>query len=43
MNSSVFVSCLADKVDETLALLKDALFAPRFDEKDFKRIKEQIL
>jgi zinc protease len=42
-NSSVFVSCLADKVDETLAILKDALFEPRFDEKDFKRIKGQIL
>lgn len=43
MNSSVFVSCLASKVDETLALLKDALFEPRFDEKDFTRIKKQIL
>ncbi len=42
-SSSVFVSCLASKVDETLALLKDALFEPRFDEKDFKRIKGQII
>ncbi len=43
MSSSVFVSCLAENVDATLALLKDALFEPRFDEKDFKRIKDQIL
>ncbi|MGB1038276.1 MAG: M16 family metallopeptidase, partial [Bacteroidia bacterium] len=43
MNSSVFVSCLSDKVDETLALLKDALFDPRFDPADFKRIKKQIV
>lgn len=43
MNSSVFVSSLADNVDATLALLKDALFDPRFDEEDFKRIKEQVL
>lgn len=42
-SSSVFVSCLASKVDETLALLKDALFEPRFDAKDFKRIKGQII
>lgn len=43
MSSSVFVSCLKENVDPTLALLKDALFEPRFDEEDFKRIKNQIL
>jgi len=43
MSSSVFVSTLAENVDATLALLKDALFEPRFDEKDFKRIKDQII
>jgi zinc protease len=43
MNSSVFVSCLKENVDLTLALLKDALFEPRFDAEDFKRIKNQIL
>ena len=42
-NSSVFVSSLAENVDATLALLKDALFEPRFDPSDFKRIKEQVL
>ena len=42
-NSSVFVSSLAKNVDATLALLKDALFEPRFDPSDFKRIKEQVL
>tara|TARA_B110000967_G_scaffold208249_1_gene259827 strand:- start:10886 stop:13723 length:2838 start_codon:yes stop_codon:yes gene_type:complete len=43
MGSTVFVSSLAKNVDETLALLKDALFAPRFDPSDFKRIKKQVL
>lgn len=43
MSSSIFVSCLKENVDPTLALLKDALFEPRFDEEDFKRIKNQIL
>ena len=42
-SSSVFVSCLKANVDQTLALLKEALFEPRFDEEDFKRIKNQIL
>ena len=42
-SSSVFVSCLKDKVDPTLALLKDALFEPRFDAEDFKRIKNQVI
>lgn len=42
-NSSIFVSTLAENVDATLALLKEALFEPRFDPEDFDRIKEQIL
>ena len=42
-SSSVFVSCLKDKIDPTLALLKDALFEPRFDAEDFKRIKNQVI
>ena len=43
MNTSIFVSCLKQNVDATLALLKDALYEPRFDAEDFKRIKNQIL
>lgn len=42
-SSSVFVSSLAQNVDATLALLKDALLEPRFDPADFKRIKKQII
>ena len=42
-SSSVFVSCLKANVDPTLALLKETLFEPRFDEEDFKRIKNQLL
>ena len=42
-NTSIFVTSLASEVDATLALLKDALFEPRFDPADFKRIKKQIL
>jgi zinc protease len=42
-NTSIFVSTLASNVDATLALLKDAMFDPRFDPADFKRIKKQIL
>ena len=42
-SSSVFVSCLAENLDATIALFKDALFDPRFDPDDFKRIKKQIL
>ena len=43
MNSSIFVSSLSKNVDATLVLLKDALFQPRFDAADFKRIKEQTI
>jgi len=41
--SSVFVTSLSKNVDATLTLLKEALFDPRFDPADFKRIKEQII
>ncbi len=43
MGTTVFVSSLTSNVDKTLALLKDALLNPRFDEADFKRIKKQII
>ena len=43
MNATVFVSSLAENVDATLALFKEALFEPRFDDADFKRIKQQTI
>jgi zinc protease len=43
MNSSAFVSCLVVNLDATIALFKEALFEPRFDEKDFKRVKDQAI
>lgn len=42
-STTIFVSCLKDNVDATLAMLEDALMNPRFDEEDFKRIKKQMM
>ena len=42
-SGSIFVSSLSENVDATMALLKEALFEPRFDPADFKRIKKQII
>lgn len=42
-NTSVYVNCYLDKLDETLELLEQKLFFPNFDEKDFKRVKKQLL
>lgn len=42
-STTIFVSCLKDNVDRTMELLKQALFEPRFDESDFKRIKKQTI
>lgn len=42
-STTVFVSTLSANVDKTLGLVKDALFEPRFDEADYKRIKKQII
>lgn len=39
--TSIYVEALVENMDETMELLKDNLFAPRFDEADFKRIKKQ--
>ncbi|MDB9882985.1 insulinase family protein [Bacteroidia bacterium] len=43
MGTTIFVSSLSSNVDATIALLKEALFEPRFDLADFKRIKKQII
>lgn len=42
ISSSIRVSCLTKNVDATLKLLEEKLLRPRFDEKDFKRIKKQM-
>tara|TARA_B100001741_G_scaffold313814_1_gene322277 strand:- start:2445 stop:5249 length:2805 start_codon:yes stop_codon:yes gene_type:complete len=39
--STIFVSCLTNKIDETINLLEEKLFNPAFDEKDYKRINKQ--
>ncbi len=40
-SNSCFVSCTKEHLDVTLKLLEDALYNPRFDPADFKRIKKQ--
>ena len=39
--SSIFVSSLVGKIDETISLLEEKLFNPAFDENDYKRINKQ--
>ena len=39
--SSIFVSSLVGKIDETISLLEEKLFNPAFDEEDYKRINKQ--
>lgn len=41
-SASVFVRCDLDKIDATFKLLEEKLYHPRFDEKDFNRIKKQM-
>ncbi len=41
--TTIFVSSLAKNIDGTLAILEDILYNPRFDKKDFKRIKNQAI
>ncbi|MCB9252578.1 MAG: insulinase family protein, partial [Flavobacteriales bacterium] len=43
ISTTCYVSTLRKNLDETLRLVEDALFHPRFDAKDFKRIKKQTL
>lgn len=40
---SIYVESRKEKLDATLAILNDLMFRPRFDEKDFERIKKQNL
>lgn len=42
-STSIFVSSFKENLDATLALLKESLFSPRMDPKDFERIKKQAL
>ena len=41
-NTSCYVTCLKENLDATLKLLEGALFTPRFDAADFKRLKKQL-
>lgn len=41
--TNITVRSLSENVDETLAIVKERLLHPKFDEADFKRIKEQTL
>ncbi|HYG14425.1 MAG TPA: pitrilysin family protein [Bacteroidia bacterium] len=42
-NTQIYVSSLDKNIDATLKLLEDVLMNPRFDEKDFKRVKNQAI
>lgn len=42
-SSTVFISSLEENLDATLALFEETFFKPRFDEEDFKRIKDRTL
>ena len=41
--SQIYVSTLTKHLDETLALLKEKLFNPAFNEEDFARMKERVI
>ncbi len=41
--SQVYVSTLTKHLDKTLALLKEKLFNPAFNEEDFARMKERVI
>ena len=40
--TQVYVTTLSKNLDATLKLLEEKLFHPKFDEKDFKRVKKQF-
>jgi zinc protease len=42
-SASINVISLPENLDATLALLKDQLFNPRFNESDFKKAKKEVL
>lgn len=39
----VNISCMNDKVKETMALFEEMLFNPRFDDEEFKKVKKQTI
>jgi zinc protease len=39
----VSIRCHVDKLDDVLKLMEERLFHPKFDEKDFKRLKKQSI
>lgn len=41
--TNIYVSALTKNLDPTLKVLEDMLYNPRFDEEDFKRIKNQAI
>jgi len=41
-SSVIFVTTLTKNLDATLKLLEEKLYRPRFDEKDFKKVKKQV-
>jgi len=40
-STTIYVEALVENMDETMKLLKDNLFSPRFDNADFTRLKKQ--
>ena len=40
---SVYISCEKDKLDATVALAKEMMFEPRWDEKEFKKGKNRVI
>jgi zinc protease len=42
-SSNVYIRCYKNKLAETLELLEQKMFMPNFDEKDFDRLKKQLL
>ncbi len=41
--TTMTISSLTENLDRTLWIAAEKLFSPRFDEKDFKRIKDQVI
>ncbi len=41
--TSIYVESFKDNLDATLKILKESLESPRLDDKDFQRIKKQVL
>jgi zinc protease len=42
-NTTIFVESLKENLDQTFDILQQVLMTPRFDEKDFQRVKKQNL